>query len=57
MLDPHVARSVQIRGALGLVRGSTVERLFREARALRLREGTNEGLRRELVEAILKESR
>jgi alkylation response protein AidB-like acyl-CoA dehydrogenase len=57
MLDPHVARSVPIRGALGLVRGSAVERLFREAQALRLREGRSEGLRLELAEAILKESR
>jgi acyl-CoA dehydrogenase len=52
-----VDRAVQLHGALGLVRGSTVERLYREARALRLREGTSEGLRLELAEAILKESR
>jgi acyl-CoA dehydrogenase len=52
-----VDRSVRIHGAQGLVRGSTVERLFREARSLRLREGTSEGLRLELAEAILKESR
>jgi acyl-CoA dehydrogenase len=52
-----VDRSVQLHGALGLVRGSTVERLYREARALRLREGTSEGLRLELAEAILKGSR
>jgi acyl-CoA dehydrogenase len=52
-----VDRAVQVHGALGLVRGSTVERLYREARALRLREGTSEGLRLELAEAILKESR
>lgn len=52
-----VDRAVQLHGALGLVRGSTVERLYREARALRLREGTSEGLRLELAEAILKETR
>jgi alkylation response protein AidB-like acyl-CoA dehydrogenase len=52
-----VDRAVQVHGAQGLVRGSTVERLYREARALRLREGTSEGLRLELAEAILKESR
>jgi acyl-CoA dehydrogenase len=52
-----VDRAVQLHGALGLVRGSTVDRLYREARALRLREGTSEGLRLELAEAILKESR
>ena len=34
-----------------------MERLFREARALRLREGTNERLQLELAESILKESR
>jgi alkylation response protein AidB-like acyl-CoA dehydrogenase len=39
------------------VRGSTVERPCREAQVLRLREGTNEGLRLELAEAILKENR
>jgi acyl-CoA dehydrogenase len=50
-------RAVQVHGAQGLVRGSTVERLFREARALRVREGTTELLRLELAEAILKESR
>ena len=52
-----VDRAVQVHGALGLVRGSTVERLYREARALRLREGTSEELRLELAEAILKEIR
>jgi acyl-CoA dehydrogenase len=52
-----VDRAVQVHGAAGLVRGSTVERLYREARALRLREGTTEALRLEVAEAILKESR
>jgi acyl-CoA dehydrogenase len=52
-----VDRALQLHGAQGLVRGSTVERLFREARALRLREGTIEMVRLELAEAILKENR
>ena len=52
-----VDRALQLHGAQGLVRGSTVERLYREARALRLREGTSESLRLELAEAILKENR
>jgi acyl-CoA dehydrogenase len=52
-----VDRAVQAHGASGLVRGSTVERLAREARALRLREGTNEMLRLHLADSILKESR
>jgi alkylation response protein AidB-like acyl-CoA dehydrogenase len=54
--DPRL-EDRQLHGAQGLVRGSTVERLCREARALRLREGTSEGLRLERVEAILKENR
>jgi len=52
-----VDRALQMHGAQGLVRGSTVERLFREAQALRLREGTNETVRLALAEAILKESK
>jgi alkylation response protein AidB-like acyl-CoA dehydrogenase len=39
------------------VRGSTVERLYREARTFRLREGTSETVRLELAESILKESK
>ena len=52
-----VDRALQLHGAQGLVRGSTVERLFREARALRLREGTIDMVRLELAETILKENR
>jgi len=52
-----VERAVEVHGAQGLVRGSTVERLFREARALRLREGTTDIVRLELGATILKESR
>lgn len=55
--EAAVERALQVHGAQGLVRGSTVERLFREARALRLREGTTEMVRLDLAEAILKESR
>ena len=50
-------RALRVHGAQGLVRGSTVERLSREVRALRLREGTLDLVRLELAEAILKESR
>ena len=52
-----VDRAVQLHGAQGLVRGSTVERLFREARALRIREGTTELLGLELGQDLVKESR
>jgi len=34
--------AVQIHGGTGVVRGSVVERLYREARALRIYEGTSE---------------
>jgi len=50
-------RALHLHGAQGLVRGSTVERLAREVRALRLREGTLDIVRLELAESILKESR
>jgi len=52
-----VDRALRLHGAQGLVRGSTVERLAREVKALRLREGTLDMVRLELAEAILKESR
>jgi acyl-CoA dehydrogenase len=52
-----VDRALRVHGSQGLVKGSTVERLFREARALRLREGTTEMVRLALAEAILKESK
>lgn len=37
-----VDRAVQLLGALGVVRGNPVERLYREVRALRIYEGTSE---------------
>ena len=37
--------AVQLFGGLGVVRGTTVERLYREIRALRIYEGTSEVLR------------
>jgi len=37
-----IDRSVQIHGGLGVKRGTTVERLYREVRALRIYEGTTE---------------
>jgi acyl-CoA dehydrogenase len=35
-------RAVQLHGGLGVKRGTTVERLYREVRALRIYEGTSE---------------
>jgi acyl-CoA dehydrogenase len=37
-----IDRAVQLLGARGLVRGTAVERLYREIRALRIYEGTSE---------------
>jgi acyl-CoA dehydrogenase len=37
-----IDRAVQIHGGLGVVKGSTVERLYREIRALRIYEGASE---------------
>ena len=37
-----IDRAVQLLGARGVVRGATVERLYREIRALRIYEGTSE---------------
>jgi acyl-CoA dehydrogenase len=37
-----VDRAVQLHGGAGVVRGSTVERLYREVRSLRIYEGTSE---------------
>jgi alkylation response protein AidB-like acyl-CoA dehydrogenase len=52
-----VDAALRVHGAAGLVRGSTVERLSREAQALRLREGTTELLKMDLAQSILEESR
>jgi acyl-CoA dehydrogenase len=37
-----VDQSVQIHGGIGVMAGTTVERLYREIRALRIYEGTTE---------------
>ena len=45
--------AVQIFGGLGVVRGTTVERLYREIRALRIYEGTSEVLKLVVASAAL----
>ncbi|HEX7271469.1 MAG TPA: acyl-CoA dehydrogenase family protein [Casimicrobiaceae bacterium] len=45
--------AVQIFGGLGVVRGVTVERLYREIRALRIYEGTSEVLRLVIASKVL----
>jgi acyl-CoA dehydrogenase len=48
--------AVQIHGGTGLVRGSVVERLYRDVRALRIYEGTSEIQKIVIASQLLKES-
>jgi len=57
MAQRVVDRAVQIHGGAGVMRGSTVERLYREVRALRIYEGTSEIQKLVIAEAVLKEKR
>jgi acyl-CoA dehydrogenase len=50
-----VDEAVQIHGGCGLVRGSTVERLYRDVRALRIYEGTSEIQKLVIARELLKE--
>jgi acyl-CoA dehydrogenase len=49
--------AVQIHGAAGLVRGSVVERLYRDVRALRIYEGTSEIQKLVIAGQLLREHR
>lgn len=57
MAQRVVDRAVQIHGGAGVMRGSTVERLYREVRALRIYEGTSEIQKLVIAAAVLKEKR
>jgi alkylation response protein AidB-like acyl-CoA dehydrogenase len=50
-----IDQAVQIHGATGLVRGTVVERLYRDVRALRIYEGTSEIQRLVIAAQLLKE--
>src|SRR6266705_893365 len=50
-----VDQAVQIHGGMGLVRGTVVERLYREVRALRIYEGTSEIQKLVIANQLLKE--
>jgi acyl-CoA dehydrogenase len=52
-----VDRAVQIHGGRGVTRGSVVERLYREVRALRIYEGTSEIQRLVIADQFLKSMR
>jgi acyl-CoA dehydrogenase len=50
-----IDQAVQIHGGTGVILGSTVERLFREIRALRIYEGTSEIQQMIIADNVLKE--
>jgi acyl-CoA dehydrogenase len=52
-----VDRAVQIMGRFGLTRGTAIERLYREARPMRIYEGATEVICDSLARQLLKESR
>jgi acyl-CoA dehydrogenase len=52
-----VDRAVQLHGGQGVMRGATVERLYREVRALRIYEGTSEIQKLLIARELLKEAR
>jgi acyl-CoA dehydrogenase len=52
-----VDRAVQSMGRFGLIRGSTIERLYREARPMRIYEGSTEVLLDSLARQLVKRSR
>jgi acyl-CoA dehydrogenase len=52
-----VDRAVQIHGGQGVMRGTTVERLYREVRALRIYEGTSEIQKLVIARHLLRESK
>jgi acyl-CoA dehydrogenase len=57
MAQRVVDRAVQLHGGQGLMRGATVERLYRDVRSLRVCQGTSEILKLVITKQILKESR
>ena len=50
-----IDRALQIHGGQGVVKGTTVERLYREVRALRIYEGASEVLKSVIARSILDE--
>ena len=56
MAQRVVDRAVQIHGGQGVMKGSTVERLYREVRSLRIYEGTSEIQKLIIAREMLKET-
>jgi alkylation response protein AidB-like acyl-CoA dehydrogenase len=57
MAQRVVDRAVQIHGGQGVMRGATVERLYREVRALRIYEGTSEIQKLVIANCLLRDKR
>jgi acyl-CoA dehydrogenase len=57
MAQRVVDRALQIHGGQGLLRGRTVERLYREVRALRIYEGTSEVQKLIIARQLLRHSK
>jgi acyl-CoA dehydrogenase len=57
MAQRVVDRALQIHGGQGVMRGSTVERLYREVRALRIDQGASEIQKLVIAATILKEKK
>ena len=57
MAQRVVDRAVQIHGGQGVLRGATVERLYREVRSLRIDLGTSEIQRLVIAASLLKSAR
>jgi acyl-CoA dehydrogenase len=57
MAQRVVDRAVQIHGGQGVMRGATVERLYREVRALRIYEGASEIQKLIIAASLLKDAR
>jgi acyl-CoA dehydrogenase len=57
MAQRVVDRALQLHGGHGVMRGTTVERLYREVRSLRIYEGTSEIQKLLIARQILKEKR
>ena len=51
-----VDRAVQAMGRFGLVRGSVIERLYREARPMRIYEGSTEVILDSLAKQLVKKT-
>jgi acyl-CoA dehydrogenase len=57
MAQRVVDRALQIHGGQGVMKGTTVERLYREVRSLRIYEGTSEIQKLVIARSLLKENR